>query len=120
MGRIYKIETSSSNVSYIPTRDVYASKYSTQGLSVDDTGDAEVHAWLQSYIPNVGWISIPSTKKLDNNYQFVELIGDYYVRALDLYKDKEDIQTVKYSNQIKRVGGVRGNGIFLEIELQIF
>lgn len=104
----------------IPTRDVYASKYSTQGLSVDDTGDAEVHAWLQSYIPNVGWISIPSTKKLDNNYQFVELIGDYYVRALDLYKDKEDIQTVKYSNQIKRVGGVRGNGIFLEIEPKYF
>ncbi len=37
-----------------------------------------------------------------------------------MYKDKEEIQTVKYSKQIKRVGGIRGNGIFLEIEPKYF
>lgn len=104
----------------IPTRDVYASIYSTKGLSMEDKGDAEIHSWLQSYIPDLGWVSIPSTRKLYHHYQFVELRGDYYVRALDLYKDKEEIQTVKYSKQIKRVGGIRGNGIFLEIEPKYF
>ena len=115
-GEYTKLKQALLRAAGIPTRDVYAARYPTKGLSIDDKGGSKIHAWLQSYIPDLGWVSIPSTRKLYHHYQFVKLRGGYYIRALDLYKHKKEIQTISYSNTIKRVGGIRGNGIFVEIE----
>jgi transglutaminase-like putative cysteine protease len=120
-GEFNKLKESLLRAAGIPTRDVYASHYGINGPSYDYSGASKVHVWLQSYIPSVGWISIPSTRKILNTKQFISLRGNYYIRAIDLYKYKKEVQKKIYSyKKIKRIGGIRGNGMFFEVDAKIF
>ena len=106
----------------IPTRGVYASKTGKNGPAVNAKETSGVHFWLQVYISHgTGWITMPSTRKLNKNYNFVRYRGGYYIRALDLYRYKKNIQQKKYSyNSLKRAGGIRGNGMFFDIDSKYF
>lgn len=120
-GEFNKLKQSLLRAAGIPTRDVYVSRYSTAGPSYDYSGASKSHVWLQSYIPQIGWVSIPSTRKILNTKQFVTLRGDYYFRAIDLYKYPKELQSQIYSyKKIRRVSGIRGNGIYFEIDVKIF
>ncbi|WP_455757818.1 transglutaminase-like domain-containing protein [Sulfurimonas sp.] len=120
-GEFNKLKESLLRAAGIPTRDVYASHYGISGPSYDYSGASKAHVWLQSYIPNIGWVSIPSTRKMLNKKQFMTLREDYYIRAIELYKYPKEIQSKIYSyKKIRRVGGIRGNGMFLEIDASLF
>ena len=120
-GEYTKLKLSLLRSAGIPSREVYASKVGVEGPSPDNVGSSKVHAWLQAHIPNIGWISIPSTRKMNKHNQFVKLRGGYYLRAFELYQHKQDIQKKHYSyNALKRVGGIRGNGMFFNVNKQYF
>lgn len=105
----------------IPTRGVYASKTGENGPAVNAKETSGVHSWLQVYISNdIGWITMPSTRKLNSNYNFVRYRGGYYIRALHLYQYDKNIQRKKYTNTLRRNGGVRGNGMFFDIDSKYF
>ncbi len=105
----------------IPTRGVYASKTGENGPAVNAKETSGVHSWLQVYISHdIGWITMPSTRKLNDNYNFVRHRGGYYIRALHLYQYPKNIQQKKYTNSLKRNGGVRGNGMFFDIDSKYF
>ncbi len=120
-GEYTKLKLSLLRSAGIASRDIYASKVGTSGPSPDNKGSSKVHAWLQSYIPNIGWISIPSTRKIFKHNQFVRFRGGYYLRAFELSKYKQNIQKKKYTHSsLKRNGGIRGNGMFFNIEAKYF
>jgi len=120
-GEFNKLKESLLRAAGIPTRDVYASHYGINGPSYDYSGASKVHVWLQSYIPNIGWVSIPSTRKILNTKQFITLRGGYYIRAIELYRYPKEIQSKIYSyKKIRRVGGIRGNGMFFQLDTKIF
>lgn len=104
----------------IPTRDVYAARTDPSGPGVVDGGGDDTHVWLQVFVPGTGWIDLQSTKKLDNQF-YSFLGGDHvegrYLRAIDLFKTGEDIQTKAYTfNALRQPGFVRGNGLLLRID----
>lgn len=116
-GEFAKLKQSLLRSAGIPTRDVYASKFGVDGPSFDSSAQSKVHVWLQSYIPNIGWINVPSTRKMSKGNQVVSFRGDYYIRAIELYKYPKEKQKKIYSYKaLKRIGGIRGNGIFIPLE----
>ena len=116
-GEYTKLKLSLLRSAGIASRDVYASQVGIRGPSPDNKGSSKVHAWIQAYIPNIGWISIPSTRHMSKHKQFVLMRGKYYLRAFDLYQHEKLVQQYKYSTQnLKKIGGTRGNGMFFNID----
>jgi len=121
-GEYNKLKQSLLRSAGIPTRDVYVAKTGKDGPSIDAVESSGIHVWLEVYISDeIGWVIMPSTRKLKKNYNFVKFQAGYYIRALDLYQYKKEIQRKRYTyNALKRNGGIRGNGMYFEISTKYF
>ena len=111
-GEYAKLKQSLLRSAGIPTRDVYATRTDSYGPGIDGGDDS--HVWLQAYLPRAGWIAVPSTRQLKP--PFLAFQGGYhsegyFVRALDLYKHKEEIQRKLYTyNALQRSGAFAETG----------
>jgi transglutaminase-like putative cysteine protease len=53
----------------VPTR--YVSGYLNQGDGF--LGDSQMHAWVEAFIPNIGWVGFDPTNNLLTNYNHIKV-----------------------------------------------
>jgi len=102
----------------IPAQQVYGTRTEDYGPGIGKSGHSMAHVWSQAYIPDNGWVCVPSTKSIRDPYQLFNHRDGYYIRSVEL-NIYDDIRIRRYS-RIKRVGGNRGNGMFFPLDMGRF
>jgi transglutaminase-like putative cysteine protease len=76
----------------IPCR--YVSGYLHQGQ--DCVGSAQMHAWIEAYIPNAGWVGFDPT--------YNRVVDEHYIKVADGldYEDCRPLKEFLHTNSLNR------------------
>ena len=103
----------------IPTREVYAVSTADYGPAIDCDKNSRTHVWLQAYIPNFGWMDVPSTGKLRKYSNRLQTYfgEDYFLKglAIDPHNSEQHQRKVYTYDALNDSGGIRGNGMFFPV-----